>query len=50
MDFIERLCNVAPDAGSGMTEWSIVLVCVCVSALFAARVVSAKWLRVRLPE
>jgi hypothetical protein len=27
MDFIERIFHLAPDGGSGLTEWVIVLAC-----------------------
>jgi hypothetical protein len=42
MDFIERIFHIAPDNGSGLTEWAIVVACVCACLLFAARTAAAR--------
>ncbi len=42
MDFIERIFHLAPDNGSGLTEWAIVLACLCACLLFAARIVTVR--------
>lgn len=37
MDFIERLFGISPDAGTGVTELTIVLVPLLAIGLFAVR-------------
>jgi hypothetical protein len=42
MDFIERILHISPDGGNGLTEWTIVLVCVCACLTFAVRILTTK--------
>jgi hypothetical protein len=50
MDFIERIFHLAPDGGSGLTEWAIVLACVCACLLLTARVAAVRSSRRLAPD
>jgi hypothetical protein len=42
MDFVERIFQISPDGGNGVTELTIALAIFCIFALIASRVVSTR--------
>ncbi len=52
MNFIERIFDIAPDGGSGLTELAILLACICTAAgaLWLRRKVRPGWFANRAKE